>query len=308
VRVFLAGATGAIGRPLVPRLLAAGHEVVAVTRSLERAESLRAAGAEAVVADLRQDGAAREAARQAGSEAIVDMLTDLPVTYEVRHLATAYEANARVKRTAGRALVAASRELGTRHVSQSVAFLYRPGNDRLRVEDDPLHEDAESPFGPMIALQAGIDADVVAAGGTALRFGFFYGPGTWYAPDGSMAADVRRRRLPVVGRGTGVTSFVHVDDAAAAVVAALAAPPAGIVHVADDDPAPMREWLPAYAAALGARRPLRVPTWVVRLLAGRTVAELATNGAGVANAKAKHELGWAPALASWREGFRTALG
>jgi nucleoside-diphosphate-sugar epimerase len=308
VRILIAGATGAIGRPLVGRLLAAGHEVVGLTRSPERAEGLRARGAEAIVCDVREGDAARAAARAAAPEAIVDMLTDLPPVYDVRRLEAIYAENARVKRVGCRALLAAGSELGvTRHVSQSIAFMYPPGGAGLSDEDDPILADAQPPFGPMVALQGEIDAEVVAAGGTVLRFGFFYGPGTWYAPDGSLAADVRRRRLPVVGSGDGVYSFVHVDDAADAVVAALTRGVPGIFHVVDDDPAPMREWLPAYAAALSAKPPRRVPAWLARLVTGPQVVAMATELRGVSNARARRALGWAPAHPSWREGFCSAL-
>jgi nucleoside-diphosphate-sugar epimerase len=308
VRILVAGATGAIGRPLVGRLLAAGHEVVGLTRSPERADGLRARGAGAIVCDARDADAVRAAVRAAAPEAIVDMLTDLPPVYDVRRLEAIYADNARVKRVGCRALLAAGRELGVaRHVSQSIAFMYPPGGAGLSDEADPIQADAPPPFGPMLALQGAIDAEVVAAGGTVLRFGFFYGPGTWYAPDGSSAAEVRRRRLPVVGSGEGVYSFVHVDDAADAVVIALARGVPGIFHIADDDPAPMREWLPAYAAALGAKPPRRVPAWLARLVAGRQVVAMATGLRGVSNARARRELGWAPAHPSWREGFRAGL-
>jgi nucleoside-diphosphate-sugar epimerase len=308
VRVLVAGATGAVGRPLVPRLLAAGHEVVGLTRSPERADGLRAQGAEAIVCDVLEAGAAQAAARAAAPEAIVDMLTDLPPVYDVRKLGEAYAVNARVKRIGCRGLLAAGRELGTRrHVSQSVAFLYRPEGARLKTEDDPVMSDARPPFGANVALQAELDAEVVAAGGTVLRFGFFYGPGTWYAPDGSMARDVRRRRLPVVGSGRGLYPFIHVDDAADAVVAAVERGVPGIFHVADDDPAPMREWVPAFAAALGAPKPFRVPAWLVRLVAGPQIAAMGTDLRGVSTERARRELGWAPAHPSWREGFRSAV-
>ena len=158
-------------------------------------------------------------------------------------------------------------------------------------------------FGGGLRALAEMERAVLDADGVVLRYGFFYGPGTYYAPDGSATADIRRRRLPVVGKGTGVTSFVHVDDAADATVAAVERGAAGVYNIADDEPAPMREWVPAFAAAAGAKRPLRVPAWVARLVAGKAVTMFALESRGVSNAKAKRELGWAPAHASWRTGF-----
>jgi nucleoside-diphosphate-sugar epimerase len=149
---------------------------------------------------------------------------------------------------------------------------------------------------------------VLAAGGTVLRYGYFYGPGSGVAPDGSFAADLRRRRMPVVGRGQGVWSFIHVDDAAAATVSALTAGPGAVYNVVDDDPAPVSEWLPALAEAVGAPRPMRVPTFVARLAAGEYGAATMTTSQGASNARGRRELGWAPTHRSWREGFRTALG
>jgi nucleoside-diphosphate-sugar epimerase len=144
--------------------------------------------------------------------------------------------------------------------------------------------------------------------GLVLRYGWFYGPGTYYAPDGNVAEEVRRRRFPVIGRGSGVFSFIHVDDAAAATVAAVQRGDPGVYNVCDDDPAPMRDWLPEYARAIGAKKPFRVPSWLARPIAGRFTTGMATELRGASNAKAKRELGWEPRYPSWRRGFREALG
>jgi nucleoside-diphosphate-sugar epimerase len=194
-------------------------------------------------------------------------------------------------------------------VCQSVAFAYAPAaQPEVMDEDDPLAFDAPPPFGDGVRAIDEMERAVVATEGLeglVLRYGWLYGPGTFYAEDGSTAADVRRRRFPLIGKGTGLFSFVHVDDAASATVAAVERGAPGIYNVVDDDPAPQREWLPAYADSVGATRPLRVPVWVARLVVGK-IATMAGVQPGASNAKAKRELGWEPRWPSWREGFREA--
>jgi 2-alkyl-3-oxoalkanoate reductase len=181
----------------------------------------------------------------------------------------------------------------------------------VKDEDAPLMNDAPGPFGE--ALRAVLDLERQVTGaegmdGLVLRYGFFYGPGTTYAGDGYYAGEMHRRRFPIVGRGEGTFSFIHVEDAASATVAAAERGAPGIYNVADDDPAPMRDWVPVYAEALGAKRPLRVPAFLARLVAGRAAAALATQTRGASNDRAKRELGWSPRYPSWRQGFREALG
>jgi nucleoside-diphosphate-sugar epimerase len=303
MRVFVAGATGAIGRPLVAQLLAAGHEVTGMTRSPERAEALRRAGAEAAVCDVFDADGVRAAMAAARPEAVVHQLTDLPAAYTNDRAALTAGTN-RLRREGTRVLLDAARAAGaTRFVAQSIAFAYAAEGDWVKDEQAPLGGDEAV----LDALRAHEEA-VLEAEGIVLRYGQLYGPGTWYAPDGSIAEQVRKRRFPIVGSGEARFSFVHVDDAAGATVAAVERGRTGVYNVCDDEPAPMREWLPAYAEALGAKPPRRVPALVARLVAGRATAEDATTLRGASNARARAELGWQPRWGSWRDGFRSALG
>lgn len=303
MRVFVAGATGAIGRPLVRQLLEAGHEVVGMTRSEEKARALEAAGARAAVCDAFDRDGVLAAVRDAEPEVLVHQLTDLPQVWNPKGMA----ANNRIRREATPHLLEAARTAGVRRlVAQSVAFVYAPSADGPADESAPAHVDG--PSREMVRVLLDMERSLLEAGGLVLRYGFFYGPGTWYAADGSIAADVSRRRYPVVGGGGGVFSFVHVDDAASAAVAALERGGPGVYNIVDDHPAPLREWLPSYARALSAPRPLRAPRVVARLVAGKAAADGATSMRGASNAKARRELGWEPRYGSWREGFAAELG
>ena len=311
MRVFVAGASGAIGRPLVARLIAAGHEVTGMTRSEQRAARLHEQGAEAVVCDVFDAELVRSEMERARPEVVVHELTALPETIDLRSSDT-YGATNRLRREGTRILVDAARSAGARRmVAQSIAFIYAPAGGRVLSEDAPVFEAAPGAFGEAIAAVLDLERQVTGAQGLeglVLRYGFFYGPGTHYAPDGAQAREMRRRRLPIVGSGEAVFSFIHVDDAAAATVAAVERGAPGVYNVVDDEPAPMPEWLPAYAEALGAPRPLKVPKLLVRLVAGPAAAAFATKLRGASNAKARRELGWQPRYPSWRQGFREALG
>lgn len=311
MRVFLAGASGAIGRPLVPRLLAAGHEVTGMTRSEEHAEQIRAAGARAAVVDCFDREALRAAVSEAGTEVILHELTALPERINFRDKQL-YSATNRVRGEGTRNLMEAARAAGARRfICQSIAFLYEPTGGFVKTEEDATMKDAPAPFGEGIRILKQMERSVTSAEdleGLVLRYGFFYGPRTHYAADGAYATDVRRRRLPIVGEGTGVTSFIHVDDAADATVAAVSRGAPGVYNITDDEPAPMREWVPVYAAAAGAKPPRRVPVWLARLVAGRSVAAFALDLRGASNEKAKRELGWQPAHPSWRTGFAESMG
>jgi nucleoside-diphosphate-sugar epimerase len=287
LRVLVAGATGAIGRGLVPRLLAAGHEVVALTRSPEEA---RALGAEVVVADVFDAPAVREAVAAARPDAVIDELTDLgggsPLDPRT------FAANDRMRLEGSANVLAAARSAGIeRYLAQSVAFFASEGPGRAD-EDVPLAVD--SPMSPGVRAAATLETRVRDAGGTILRYGFFYGPGTWYAPGGAIAERVAARKYPVIGDGGAAGSFVHTDDAAAATVAALERGATGTFHVVADETPPVREWLPAYAAALGAKRPRRVPAFLARRVAGPGAVWYATRLRAADNAKARRELGFAP--------------
>jgi nucleoside-diphosphate-sugar epimerase len=312
VRVFLAGATGAIGRPLVARLLAAGHEVVGTTRDEARAATLRALGAEAVVLDAFDAPAVHAAVAAARPEVVVHQLTALPQDPTPASMKAATAANARLRRETVPTFVDAARAAGARRVvAQSISFVTRPDGHPVHDEDAPLHLDAPwqaENVGGVAALEAAVrGADGIE--GVVMRYGFFYGPGTWYARDGAIATMIRKRRYPLIGTGEGRSSFVHVDDAADATLRALdAAVPGGfaIYNITDDEPARQRDWLPAAAAALGAKPPRRVPPWLARRVAGDVVVHYATTLPGNANARARAALpGWEPR--SWRTGLPEVL-
>lgn len=303
MRVFVAGASGAIGRPLVAQLVAAGHEVTGMTRSRERAAAIEAAGATAVICDALEAPGLRAAIAAAEPEVVVHELTALPRRFDPRkeHL---YDATNRVRREGTRNLLEAAG--GRRVVCQSIAFAVRSSEPRVFDEDAPLFTDAPPPFGDATRAIAEMERMVLEADGLVLRYGWFYGPGTWWGEGGSTAHDVARRRYAIIGDGSGLYSFVHVEDAAAATVVAVERGASGVYNVVDDDPAPMREWLPVYAEAIGARRPLRVPVWLAQLVAGNAAVAMATALPGASNARVKRELGWEPRWPSWRTGFRDA--
>ena len=311
MRVFLAGGTGVIGRALVPQLREAGHDVTAMTRYESRAEKLRDQGVEPVVCDaFDTDGVARAVAA-ARANVVVNQLTDIPDAINPRKMAEQFETNDRLRTEGTRNLMQAAEAVGARRVvSQSIAWAYAPTKG-LWSEDDHLWDEAPEPWGRSVAAvraleEATFGSDSVE--GVVLRYGLFYGSGTAFARDGSTAAMVRKRAFPVVGRGTAVYSYIQVDDAAGATVAALDHGAPGAYNVVDDDPAMMREWLPKYADALGARPPRRVPRFIVRLAAGKFGLYMSTQLQGATNEKAKRELGWQPRWTSWRQGFQEALG
>ncbi|HXC23632.1 MAG TPA: NAD(P)-dependent oxidoreductase [Solirubrobacteraceae bacterium] len=310
MRIFLAGATGAIGRRLVPLLIADGHQVTGMTRSPEKAQWLRTVGAEPVVADALDGAAVKAAVREAQPEAVIHQLTALPQRIDPRKMERDFVLNDRLRSEGTRLLVDAARAAGARRiVAQSIAFAYAPGPPgTLHRERDPLFLDAPKSFRRSARALADLESTVLGANGIVLRYGYFYGPGSSISSGGSMAQDLGRRRLPIVGRGTGVWSFIHIDDAARATVAALAQDGSGVYNIVDDDPATVAEWIPALAKAVNAPRPWRVPAPIARLIAGGYGVTVMTRGQGASNELAKRELGWQPTHASWREGFQTALG
>ena len=312
MRIFLAGATGAIGRRLVPLLLAAGHEVTGATRSPERAAQLEEAGAHGVVCDALDREAVAAAVAAAKPEAVIHQLTSIPGAIDPRTMERDFALNDRLRSEGTRILVEAAQRAGaSRILAQSIAFSYRPGPPgTIHVEQDPLVTGAEAgrPYARSADAVRTLEETVLAAGGIVLRYGYFYGPGTAIARDGSTGQAVLARRLPIVGGGHGVWSFVHIDDAAAATVAALErGTPGSAYNVVDDEPAEVREWIPALSDALGAKRPLRVPAWLARPLAGSYGVQVMTKAQGTSGARARQELGWTPEHLSWREGFKTAL-
>ncbi len=309
MKVFVAGASGAMGRPLVRQLVAAGHEVTGMTRREERAAAIREAGASAVVCDVF-DAAALEAALVAATpEVVVHQLTSLPPRLDYKAKDPLGATN-RVRIEGTRNLIAAAKAAGARRlVAESVAFLYAPEGGWVKDEEAPLFHGAPAPFGGAVEALTDLEQQVTGAEGIegiVLRYGWLYGPGTYFDRDGSQTEEALKRRVPIVGKGTGTFSFVQVEDAAAATTAAVERGAPGVYNVVDDEPAPMHEWVPAFAAAVGAKPPRRVPVWLARLIAGSAAANSATQLRGAANAKAKRELGWQPSYSSWRQGFRDA--
>ena len=303
MRVLVAGASGVIGRPLTAQLLAAGHEVFGMTRSRQRAESLRAAGATPVVCDVLEPGSLRdlEAMRP---DAVIHQLTALPKQIDPRKIRTELAATNRLRSEGTKNLFDAAHAAGARRfVAQSIAFAYDPAGEGLNTEDNPLYREPHASFAETIAAIRQLEETTLGRSdlpGVVLRYGFFYGPGTVYAPDGSFAADVRRGRVPIIGSGGGVYSFIHVEDAAAAAVAAIENGEAGVYNIVDDDPAAVRDWIPVYAEALGGGRPRRVPRWLARLIAGPYAVYLFCEQRGASNEKAKRSLAWLPRYPTWR--------
>jgi 2-alkyl-3-oxoalkanoate reductase len=319
MKVFVAGATGAIGRALVPQLVARGHEVVGMTRSASKRELVRSLGARPVVADALDPDAVTRAVASAEPEAIVHQLTALSEKLSVRFIRHPERSAASIMtnrlRTEGTDhLLAAGRAVGARRfVAQSVAaFGFGRTGGPLQTEADPLDPDPPAAMRPGLAAIVYLERAVTTTEwgeGLALRYGAFYGPGTGFslAADAVMAGPIRKRRFPLVGDGGGVWSFVHIDDIAEATVAAVEHGQPGIYNVVDDEPAPVREWLPVLARALGAKPPRRIPRWLAGLAAGEMATVMMTEARGASNEKAKRELGWQPRYASWRQGFAQGL-
>ena len=303
MRVFVAGATGAIGSRLVPQLVDRGHEVIGTSRSPGGADRVRALGAEPVALDLLDAGAVRKAVLEAEPEVIVHQATALADVRFSRNLDRAFAQTNRLRIEGTDALLLAAHDAGARRfVAQSFANLrYAREGGPVKTEDDPLDPTPVPTTRETNAAMRHLDEAVTDAGGIALRYGNFYG-----APNDGMVEPVRKRQFPIVGDGGGVSSFVHLDDAAAATVLALEQDRAGVYNVVDDEPAPVREWLPVLADALGAKPPRHVPRWLARLFAGEAAVMMGTEARGASNEKAKRELGGALRYPSWREGFAAA--
>jgi nucleoside-diphosphate-sugar epimerase len=300
MRVFVVGASGAIGTRLVPQLINRGHEVVGTSRSPEKTEPLRALGAKPIALDLLDPRAVREAVLEAEPDAIVHEATALADARFSRNFDRTFAQTNRLRTEGTDALLAAAREAGVRRiVVQSFAsYRYAREGGPVKTEDDPLEPAPLPSMREGFAAMRYLDETVTEAGGTALRYGAFYG-----AANDGLVEPVRKRQLPIVGDGGGITSFIHLDDAAAATVLAIDHDRAGIYNIVDDEPAPVREWLPVLADALGAKPPRHVPRWLARLFAGDFAVMMGTSARGASNAKAKRELGWELRYPSWRQGF-----
>jgi nucleoside-diphosphate-sugar epimerase len=307
MKVFLAGATGAMGKQLVPRLVAAGHEVVGMTRSEAKRAALHDLGATAVLADALEPDRVAEAVGSAQPDVIVHQLTAI-AGLDMRRFDRDFGPTNRLRTEGTDHLLAAGRAVGVRRfVAQSyTSWPYARTGGPVKSEDDPLDPTPAREMRESLAAIRYLEDAVTGAEwteGIVLRYGMFYGPGTSMSPGGEQFEMVRKRKFPVVGNGAGVWSFIHVADAAEATVAAIEHGRRGIYNVVDDDPAPVADWLPALAEKLAAPRPWRVPRFVGRLLAGEAGAVMMTEVRGASNAKAKRELGWRPRHSSWRQGF-----
>ena len=303
MRVLVAGASGAIGTRLVPQLIDRGHEVIGTFRTPGNAERVRTLGAEPIALDLLYPAAVRRAVLETEPDAIVHQATALADLRDFKHFDRSFAQTNRLRTEGTDALLAAAREAGVRRfVAQSFAsHRYAREGGPVKTEDDPLDPAPVPAMRETDAAMRYLDQAVTGAGGIVLRYGGFYG-----AADDGMVGPVRKRQFPIVGSGAGVSSFIHVDDAAAATVLALEHERPGLYNVVDDEPAPVREWLPVLASVLGAKPPRRLPAWLARLFAGEAVVMMATESRGASNAKAKRELGWEPRYPSWRQGFAAA--
>jgi 2-alkyl-3-oxoalkanoate reductase len=311
MRIFLAGATGALGSRLVPLLVDAGHEVTGMTRTPAKTDRLRAAGAEPVVADGLDRDAVVAAVTAARPDVVVHQLTALSDLSSMRDFDAVFAPTNRLRTEGTEHLLAGARAAGARRfVAQSyTGWPYERKGAMVKTEDDPLDPEPARSMSKSLAAIRELERLVTGARdleGIVLRYGGFYGPGTSLEPGGEQFEMVRKRRIPIVGSGAGMWSFVHIDDAAAATVAAIERGTRGVYNVCDDEPAPAREWLPVLADALGAKPPRHVPRWLGRLAAGEAIATLMTETRGASNGKAREQLGWRPAYPSWRDGFRAA--
>ena len=310
MRVFVAGATGAIGRQLVPRLVAAGHEVHGMTRSESKQAMLSELGAVPVVADALDPDQVAQAVGRARPDVIVHQLTAIPAVLDLRHFDRDFALTSRLRTEGTDHLLSAGQAVGVRRfVVQSHILSYARTGGPVKSEEDSFDRSPCREMRETLAAIRHLEEAVLGARwteGIVLRYGHFYGPGTSLAQGAEQVELVRRRKFPLVGDGGGVWSFIHVADAAEATVAAVERGNRGVYNIVDDDPAPVAKWLPALAEELGAKKPVRVPRFVGRLLAGEAGAVMMTELRGASNAKAKRELAWHPGHPSWRQGFTAA--
>jgi nucleoside-diphosphate-sugar epimerase len=311
VKIFVAGASGVIGRSLVPQLVAAGHDVVGMTRKPQHVQVIERKGARGLVGDVFDRVRLAELMSAERPEVVIDELTDLPRSLGPSGQSQ-FDGNVRIRTEGARNLVDAARAAGARRiVAQSYAHVYAPVGGWVKSEVDPLNLGPDVPearrrnVGAIRTLEQAV-LETPGIEGVALRYGTFYGPGTAYAADGSIAQLMRQRHYPIVGNGDGITSFIHVDDAAAATVLAPTGP-TGVYNIADDEPARVAEWAPHLAALLGAPSPRHVPSFVIRVLGREHFVYRATEQRGASNAKAKALLEFRPRHASWRQGFEETV-
>jgi 2-alkyl-3-oxoalkanoate reductase len=314
MKVFVAGATGAIGRQLLPMLVEQGHEITGMTRTPAKQDLVRELGARPVVADALDPEAVARAVAEAEPEVVIHQLTAIDAGRLTRSIDKAFVLTNRLRTEGTDHLLAAAKAAGTRRfIAQSfAAWPYKRVGGPVKTEEDPLDESPPKPVRETVGGIRYLERAVTQADGIegiALRYGWFYGPGTSLAvnPDGEQVAMMRKRRLPVVGSGAGIWSLIHIEDAASATAAALERGESGVYNIADDDPVRVSVFLPELAKAIGAEPPRHVPRWVGRLVAGEAAVIMMTEIRGASNEKAKRELGWEPAYPSWRMGIREGL-
>jgi nucleoside-diphosphate-sugar epimerase len=301
MRVLLAGATGVIGRQAVPVLAAAGHQVTGLART-----SIRLPDAEIVAVDALDRAAVTDAVGSARPEVIVHMLTAVPDPIDPRHLARDMALTNRLRTQGTANLLAAAGD--ARMIAQGVAYAYDPAGSPVNDEDAPLWRHPPAQFAPVLAALRTLEHQVSAAGGLVLRLGHLYGPGSSFAPDGGFTGQLRAGKVPLVGDGAAIFSFLHAHDAATAILAAIDHPTAsGVVNVVDDQPTLVRDWLPEMAALVGAPAPRHVPTWLARLVVGGWGVAYMTALAGASNHRARQQLDWTPTYSSWRDGLAAEL-
>jgi nucleoside-diphosphate-sugar epimerase len=313
MRILLAGATGAIGKRLLPMLVGAGHQVTATTRTASKVGSIRAAGAEPEVVDALNEKAVLAVVQRAQPEVILHELTAIPSSFDMKRFDEEFAVTNMLRKEGTDFLLAAAQKTGCRRfIAQSYAgWPYERTGSWIKNEEDPLIStpvpSARKTFAAILHLESAV-RNASAIEGFVLRYGSFYGPGTSLGPGGSVLEEVRKRRVSVVGNGAGRWSFLHIDDAASATLAAVVASSPGLYNICDDEPSPVSEWLPFLAAAVGAKAPRHIPAWLGRLAIGEYGVAMMTEIRGASNAKAKRLLNWKLKWPSWRGGFREGLG
>jgi nucleoside-diphosphate-sugar epimerase len=313
MKVFLAGATGAIGKRLLPKLVAAGHQVTGTTQSPEKATSISAAGAKPAIVNALNKKEVLQAVQDAEPDVIIHQLTSIPARFNMRRFDREFAMTNRFRTEGTDNLLAAARSTGCRRfIAQSyTGWPYAREGNWIKTEDDPLITFPESAmketFSAIVHLESATLSEKNIEG-FVLRYGSFYGPGTSLGQGGAFLEDIRRRRVPIVGKGTGYWSFIHIDDAASATVAAIEAAEPGVYNICDDEPSPVSEWLPFMSDALGAEPPRKIPAWLGRLAIGSSGVAMMTQIRGASNQKAKSNFFWILQWPTWRQGFRGGLG
>ncbi len=315
MKILVAGASGAMGQALVPLLVAAGHDVVGMVQRPRSTEIVRALGAEPRTTDALDPAAVLSCFREVRPQVVIHQATAIPAALDMRHFDRDFALTNLLRTEGTRNLLAAALDVGATHfVAQSFAvWTYGckgNGKSKLKTEEDPLDPAPPAKLRSTLDALKALERAVLSEPritGTVLRYGGFYGPHTSIGKDGSIVQAVRRRKLPLVGEGAGVWSFVHIDDAASATAAAVKAGRGGVYNVIDDEPAPVSEWLSFLAHCAHAQPPRQIPAWLAKLLIGEHVVAVMNEIRGVSNAKIKRELGWTPRWPTWREGFRDTL-